>query len=476
MERSIISTLAMAAVCSCSSKPLAVNQPSRGEQLFAATANWPAFAEASAAGPPRGAVDIVFVVDNSASMAPLQQQLAAGFDAFMNVIDGLPGGPPDLHIGVVSSDMGAGDGSLAGCNGQGGDRGALQFAPRGACTATGLDPTARFIALRTETDGSRTTNYGAAGLSDVFGCIALLGEAGCGFEQPFSSVQYALDPALAPDDNAGFLRRDAFLGVIIISNEDDCSVGAGAALFYTTSNTNVGSQLGPPTNFRCNEFGHLCDVNGRLQRPPRTATGELTGCRSNESDGYLESVASVIRFLRWLKSDPAKVFVASVAGPPTPYQVNLTTPPISDDAPWPTIGHSCAGPGGIFGDPAVRLNQLTETLGPYGHFETICGDSMNTSLSHIATMMTKPLAFSCVARPASAAGCQVLDRLIDGSGGKAVTEIPPCAQTGSGPCWSLVNDPSCLSTEQRLVVDRAGAPVPAGVMTAIDCTGAPLPW
>ena len=88
MERSIISTLAMAAVCSCSSKPLAVNQPSRGEQLFAATANWPAFAEASAAGPPRGAVDIVFVVDNSASMAPLQQQLDAGFDAFMNVFYG----------------------------------------------------------------------------------------------------------------------------------------------------------------------------------------------------------------------------------------------------------------------------------------------------------------------------------------------------------------------------------------------------
>ena len=124
----------------------------------------------------------------------------------------------------------------------------------------------------------------------------------------------------------------------------------------------------------------------------------------------------------------------------------------------------------------MRLNQLTETLGPYGHFETICGDSMNTSLSHIATMMTKPLAFSCVARPASAESCRVLDRLIDGSGGKAVSEIQACAQTGSGPCWSLVNDPSCLATEQRLVVDRAGAPVPEGVMTAIDCTGAPVPW
>ena len=33
----------------------------------------------------------------------------------------------------------------------------------------------------------------------------------------------------------------------------------GVPLFDTGSNTNIVSQLGPPANFRCNEFGHLCD-------------------------------------------------------------------------------------------------------------------------------------------------------------------------------------------------------------------------
>jgi len=371
--------------------------------------------------------------------------------------------------------MGAGDGSIAGCNAQGGDRGALQVAPRGACSDTGLDPSAAFIALRTEANGTRTTNYGAAGLSEVFGCIALLGEAGCGFEQPFSSVRHALDPALAVDANAGFLRRDAFLGVVMISNEDDCSAAAGVPLFDTSDGATATSALGPPTNFRCNEFGHLGNVNGSLQRPPRTATGELGGCQSNDRDGYLESVASFIAFLRGLKSDPAKISVASVAGPPTPYQVNLRASPISGDAPWPEIGHSCAGAGGIFADPAVRLNQLTDTLGPYGHFETICGDSMATPLSHVATMMTRPLAFSCVPRPASPASCQVLDRAVDADGRKLVSEVGACAPGGSAPCWSLIDDPNCLPTEQRLVIDRAGAAVPDGVMTAIDCSGVALP-
>src|SRR4051794_10446673 len=209
--RGKVAWAAVLAACGCSVQTLVTSEESHAERLFALTANWPAFAQAPAGEFPRGAVDILFMVDNSSSMAPLQQQLAAGFDAFMTIIDGLPGGAPDLHIGVVSSDMGAGDDSIARCDGQGGDRGRLQYVARDSCTQTNLDADARFIALRTNPDGSRTTNYGGATLTQVFGCIARLGQVGCGFEQPFSSVRHALDPALAPPDNLGFLRREAFL-------------------------------------------------------------------------------------------------------------------------------------------------------------------------------------------------------------------------------------------------------------------------
>src|SRR5882762_11188529 len=48
-------------------------------------------------------VDILFMVDNSQSMRPLQGKLATNFPAFMNVLKTLPGGLPNVHIGIVSS-------------------------------------------------------------------------------------------------------------------------------------------------------------------------------------------------------------------------------------------------------------------------------------------------------------------------------------------------------------------------------------
>jgi hypothetical protein len=465
--------VAVLAACGCSVQTLVTSEQSHAERVFALTANWPAFAQAPAGKFARGAVDILFMVDNSSLMAALQQQLAAGFAAFMTILDGLPGGAPDLHIGVVSSDMGAGDDSISGCNGQGGDRGRLQFAPRDGCMQANLDPDAHFIALRATPDGGRTANDSGASVAEVFGCIARLGQAGCGFEQPFSSVRHALDPALAPPENLGFLRREAFLAVVMVTNEDDCSASPGVPLFDTTSNRDIASQLGPLTNFRCNEFGHLCAG----VHPPRTATGELTDCTSNETEGYLESVASFAAFLRGLKGDPAQVFVASIAGPPTPYQVHVRPPDIPDSADWPEIGPSCTTADGASADPAVRLNQLTESLGPYGRFEPICGDSMYTPLRRIAVLMTRPLRDACVARPSTPAICQVVDRWVDDNGLKHAALLPSCAQApGATPCWSLADgNRSCGTTEQHLEIARGGALVPAGLMTAINCVSMPLP-
>ena len=55
-------------------------------------------------------VDILFVVDNSYSMAGLQSQLARQFPRLIDALrtQKLQGGIPDVRIGVVSSDLGAG--------------------------------------------------------------------------------------------------------------------------------------------------------------------------------------------------------------------------------------------------------------------------------------------------------------------------------------------------------------------------------
>ena len=61
---------------------------------------------------PTRELDILFMVDNSPSMDTKQEALAKTFPAMFKVLETMEGGLPDLHIGVISSDLGAGGGEL----------------------------------------------------------------------------------------------------------------------------------------------------------------------------------------------------------------------------------------------------------------------------------------------------------------------------------------------------------------------------
>ena len=90
-------------------------------------------------------IDILFLVDNSPSMKEEQDNLRANFRVFMEELKKIPGGLPNVHIGVISSDLGAGSKPLAngGCNRIGGDRGIFQ---KPGC---GLDGNSLFISSLT---------------------------------------------------------------------------------------------------------------------------------------------------------------------------------------------------------------------------------------------------------------------------------------------------------------------------------------
>jgi len=473
---SLALSLAAAALVSpsagCDRHALTVAEPATPAQTFALTAEWSAFAQA-----PNPKVDLLFMVDNSSSMVPLQAKLASGFNEFMTVLQNLPGGTPDVHIGVVSSSLGAGqEVGIAQCP-VGGDRGALQSAPHGTCMQTGLAD--NFIAVKTNpTTGQLDTNYGAQSLSDVFSCIALLGEEGCGFEHQLASVRMALDPAMAPTANAGFLRPEAFLAVILITNEDDCSAPPNTDLF-TQSSQLVSDKYGPLDSYRCNEFGHLCEIGGKLQAPPRQppmGTVTLEGCVSNEK-GPLDPVGDFVTFLKNLKGDPARVFLAAVTGPSTPYVVGLTPPTLDDPQMWPMVEHSCTAADGTFADPAVRLAQAVKAFGDHGLIASICGDTMGPVLQQISTQFSRPMATACVPTPpATGPGCTVVDRSVADDGTLSATRVSSCADSaGAPPCWQLVSDDAaCGVGNERLQVDRGGATVPSTLVTAIDCT-APHP-
>ena len=179
--------------------------------------------------------------------------------------------------------MGAGrDPSIDHCP-PGGDQGIFQTKPvGGTCAKASLNAGQNFII----TSGAGGPNF-TGDVSDVFACIAALGSGGCGYEHQFGSVLRALgaDGFPAPAANAGFLRPDALLHVVLLTNEDDCSAPPDSDLFDSTSSM-VSDPLGPLQSYRCNEFGHLC---GGVP-PPRTPAGptDLSGtCVSNENGRLL---------------------------------------------------------------------------------------------------------------------------------------------------------------------------------------------
>ena len=315
----------------------------------------------------------------------MQDNLVRNFPTFITrLMD--PPGLPDLHLAVISTDMGAGDGSVAGCDANGGKNGIFQYQPRADCTTTNLAPGATFIA-----DDGTNRNY-TGNLADVFGCIARLGESGCGFEHQLAAITRALgaDGSPAPAENQGFLRPDAFLMILLLTNEDDCSAPAGSNLYDTSMNRTLASYLGPPANFRCNEFGHLC--NG--VKPPRLAPNgdvnasvTLDGCVPAE-DGVLIPVAEVTQQIRSLKAFPdQQIVVTAVTGPTSPYTVKWFGPASPDTGPWPIMAHSCTASDGTFADPPIRIADFVHRFGDNGLLLPVCSDNWAPSLDRIASLL-----------------------------------------------------------------------------------------
>jgi len=397
---------------------------------------------AAATGTSPGNLDVLFMIDNSSSMTVMQQKLAAQIPEFVTALQSLPTGLPNLHIAVVSSDMGApGDSTTSlGCT-RSGDDGQFRFgassgvstnqhpgldgggtggAPAGAdagapgCAGASLNSGATYVS---NVDG--VANY-TGDLSTLLSCMTALGDNGCGFENQLASISRALgaDGSPAPASNAGFLRPDAQLAIIVLSNEDDCSAPANTVLYSLNGGLqNISNPLGPIANYRCNQFGHLCvdpAASGAtcLTEPPlhppadaqMTASGptlDLTDCESDDSYGMLTSVSSFVNGIRALKADPDnQIVVGAIVAPPTPYTVAWAPASggqnVGSGELWPLVEHSCGPAGGddvnpagqtttdeTFGDPAVRIGQWVQAFGANGVTASICDGSYASAFSAV---------------------------------------------------------------------------------------------
>jgi len=375
-------------------------------------------------------VDMLFVVDNSGSMAGEQATLRANFPALMTALKNMVGGLPNVHLGVTTTDLGTGMFQITYCEEVGGDAGALV---KGNCTnpvggknyIIDVEPPSCEVSKNTDNTCSsytctqahcdavepgttfvedsvtgcpRCRNYTGESLEDVFDCVATLGTMGCGFEQPLEAMKKALDNNPA---NVGFIRDNAFLAIILITDEDDCS-GSNPQL-YDNTQTDINSTLGPLTSYRCFEFGITCDINSR------THQGTRQNCVPREdAAALLHPLSRYIQFLQALK-DEQMLVVAAIAGPVTPSPTGVGHNMVVglDDMSNPDLQYSCttAVDGAV---PGIRIYNLIaefnaqEDLAEWA-YSSICSADYTPALAGIGNKIKDILEFQCL--PAPLKGC-----------------------------------------------------------------------
>lgn len=137
----------------------------------------------------RPKVDILFVVDDSCSMGEEQTALGSNFTAFLQYASAQQ---IDYHLAVATTDC---------------------------------DDSSKSGRFQGSAGNQIVTPQTQPSPESIFGSNVNVGTSGSGFEQGLQAAYLALSNPLIFSTNAGFLRNDAVLSVIIVSDEEDQSPG-----------------------------------------------------------------------------------------------------------------------------------------------------------------------------------------------------------------------------------------------------------
>ncbi|NOZ85020.1 MAG: VWA domain-containing protein [Deltaproteobacteria bacterium] len=228
-------------------------------------------------------LDILFVIDNSGSMAEEQKNMADNFNKF---IKQLVDSDADYQIGVVTTDLESGKGELITKDG---------------------DPNHKII----------KSTWAAADIQNIFSQNIQPGINGSNFEKGLGVAKAALSPEMLskPLDqggNKGFLRNDSTLGIVFVSDENDCSYPPSAKC---PGNTNAPDCISESNaTFECDDkedlltdvsefYDFFVDDDGAgaadtgLRPPKKIIVAAITGIRDDTSQEACVNVDGNIRKL-----------------------------------------------------------------------------------------------------------------------------------------------------------------------------------
>ena len=428
-------------------------------------------------------LDMLFMIDSSPTMVEEQAAIRMQIPRLVQILTSgdleagtaRPGvGVMDfqpvasMHIGVITQDGGglgrAGPGI---CASRAGDDGLLSM-PEATSRRSGM-------ALSCVGGGTLPLYLDfTRGMTDVntlvnqFTCQTELGTGGCGLEQDLEMVMKALvDPSYVPPtgpylsmtpahgnptgENAGFVRDNSVLAIMIVTDEDDGSV----------SNSDI---FDPSMTFMPN------DLNTRVPFNPL----------------YQYDVQRYVDALRTVEPDPARLVVITIAGVPEDLvdapamgegSTNLTAvladprmANVLSSMPGYLVPACSSTSGEAY--PARRLVDFTQRVG--GVVQSICQVDFGPAIDILVQRIANALGGACLPRQLNPdadgnVNCDVLEVLPSTGSLTRCADLPNSAatyelartETTAGPGGTVVTREVCRVRQ----VGRAGAGGVAGGVT-----------
>lgn len=318
-------------------------------------------------------VDMLWVIDNSNSMAQEQENLAVNFPVVIETLtnppdadgDGTPDFPPitDLRVAVVTTDLGVGSNTgVIGCPSATGDDAVFVSEARGAGECAGVNtgpmPWLQF-------DGTNADEF-----NESFACLARLGTEGCGLEQQLeASIRSFGDQAEPGMPNEGFFRSDSLIAVVYVTDEDDCSASSDA-LF--SASPEARTEFGP--------YPRRCADNPDELHPISRYVSALRALSLDRRGDVV--VAAITGVPRDLTADPTNVdFTALLADPRMQFQDDPEDP----DKLAPACEFSGVG-------TAIPARRIVELVGGFSRgndalLASICEPDLTPTLSALANLV-----------------------------------------------------------------------------------------
>jgi hypothetical protein len=394
-------------------------------------------------------VDILFIIDNSGSMGEEQGNLAQNFAPFINTLE-QDEVQANYRLGITTTDNGnpwcgatttpeAGALVLSSCQGRlthftftgtnpptvVEDIACTDVCPYGSAelddlmkeTATDLDPNPKRRPWLQNLEGQTNLPDGVTAV-EAFQCFGPQGIDGCGFESHMESMYKSLQRTKdSTEGSYGFLRENAILAIVVVTDEVDCSYRNEFKEIFETSGNRVfwtDPDAPYPTSAVCWNAGVDCVGSGTYDScspQDKDVNGNDTTDSSkavlHPLQRYVDLVQGFENEKKMLNPDQ-EVIVAVIGGVPDGYWQDQGDIVYADSADQQFMDDFGIGPGcsSVYvhphtmeninqtAVPPVRMREWAESFGDRNLY-SICTDDYTPALTEIANRIASQIRPAC---------------------------------------------------------------------------------